>query len=208
MAPAADTMDIGSLTSTWLHAALSGAANPWEIGLALVLTSFLLEDVSIAAAAALASHGTLSWESAFFWVFAGIAVGDLGLYALGAGARRIQWLRRKYIDSQRHVGVQNRLASNLASAVLLARVVPGLRLVTYTLSGFVRVPPFSFCLWVCLAVAAWTAGLFWLGAIGGAALGMALHIPQPVAVALPIIAVALLVPLAKYIKQNKKVAKA
>ena len=201
-------METGAFANAWLHTALAGTANPWEMGLALVLTSFLLEDVSIAAAAALASHGTLSWETAFFWVFAGIAMGDLGLYALGAGARRVHWLRRKYIDSHRHVGLQNRLDGNLATAVLLARVIPGLRLVTYTLCGFVRVPPFHFGLWVCMAVAAWTAGLFWLGAVGGAALAMALHIPQPVAVALPIVAVAVMVPVAKYITQNRRQAKA
>ena len=187
---------------------MSGMASPWEIGIALVLTSFLLEDLSIAAAAALASLGTLSWESAFFWVFAGIAIGDLGLYLVGLGSRRVPWLQRKYIQTERHASVQRRLEANLASAVLLARVIPGLRLVTYTLCGFVRVPPFYFFLWVLLAVALWTAGLFWLGAAVGAALTTALNLPLPMAVALPIIAVALLVPLVKYLKKNKKVAKA
>lgn len=176
--------------------------------MALVLISLLLEDVSIAAAAALAAHGTMSWEAAYLWVFFGIAVGDLGLYAVGVGSRRVQWLRRRYIDPQRTTGVQAKLQSNLASAVLLARVIPGLRLVTYTLCGFVRVPALAFCVWVALAVALWVAGLFWLGAVAGAALAAALHLPQPVAVALPIVAVALLVPLAKYIQHHRKAAKA
>lgn len=201
-------MQADVLHNAWLQAALAGMAAPWQVGVALVLTSFLLEDVSIAAAAALASNGTLPWEAAFLWVFFGIAIGDLGLYALGAGARRVQWLRRKYIDPKRTAGVQRRLEGNLASAVLLARVIPGLRLVTYTVCGFVRVPAGTFTLWVLLAVALWVAGLFALGAVAGAALASALQLPQPVAVALPIVALALLVPLVKYLKLYGKVAKA
>jgi membrane protein DedA with SNARE-associated domain len=193
------------LAQQWLEMALTGMATPWALGLALILTSFLLEDVSIAAAAALATQGTLSWESAFAWVFVGIAIGDIGLYALGLGARRVPWLRRKYIEPQRHLDIKTRLERHLPSAVLLARVVPGLRVVTYTLCGFARVPLFVFCLWVSVAVALWTAGLFWLGAVAGRALAQVLHLPQTVAVALPIVALALCVPLVKYWKQRRKV---
>jgi membrane protein DedA with SNARE-associated domain len=197
-------MELLHFSQQWLETALTGMATPWVIGLALVLTSFLLEDVSIAAAAALATHGSISWESAFAWVFAGIAIGDIGLYGLGLGARRVPWLRRKYIEPQRHVDIKTRLERHLPSAVLLARVVPGLRLVTYTLCGFARVPLLAFCLWVSLAVALWTAGLFGLGAVAGHALAQTLHLPQPVAVAIPIVAVALCVPLVKYLKQRRK----
>jgi membrane protein DedA with SNARE-associated domain len=199
-------MELLQFSQQWLESALAGMASPWAVGLALILTSFLLEDVSIAAAAALATHGTLSWEAAFAWVFAGIAMGDVGLYALGLCARRVPWLRRRYIEPQRHGGIKLRLESQLASAVLLARVIPGLRLVTYTLCGFARVPLLAFCLWVSLAVALWTAGLFWLGAFAGHALAQTLHLPQPVAVALPIIAVALCVPLIKLLNQRRKAA--
>jgi membrane protein DedA with SNARE-associated domain len=199
-------MELLPIFQQWLETALSGMASPWVIGLALILTSFLLEDVSIAAAAALATHGTLSWEVAFAWVFAGIALGDIGLYGLGLGARRLPWLRRKYIEPQRHVDLKTRLERHLPSAVLLARVIPGLRLMTYTLCGFARVPLLAFCLWVSLAVAMWTVGLFGLGAIAGRALAESLHLPQPLAVALPIVVVALCVPLVKYLKQRKKAA--
>ena len=201
---AADTVEIWNSVHSWLEMALTGMATPWGIGVALVLTSFLLEDVSIAAAAALATQGTVSWEWAFAWVFAGIAIGDIGLYAAGFGARSLPWLRRKYIDVERHGRVKARLEKHLSSAILLARVVPGLRLVTYTLCGFARVPLVPFCLWVCTAVAMWTLGLFCLGAVAGSALANTLHLPQPVAVALPIIAVAIAVPLVKHFKQRRK----
>jgi membrane protein DedA with SNARE-associated domain len=48
---------------------------------------------------------------------------------------------------------REQIVRRLGSAVLLARVVPGLRLATYTASGFVRVPFVPFTLWVLLAVA-------------------------------------------------------
>lgn len=199
-------MELWQSAQLWLQTALNGMASPWAIGIALVLTSFLLEDVAIAAAAALATQGVVSWEWAFGWVFSGIAIGDVGLYMAGLSARRIPWLRRAYIDPQRDSGLGRRLERHLASAVLLARVIPGLRLVTYTLCGFVRVPLLAFCLWVAVAVALWTAGLFWLGAFAGAALASALHIPQPIAVALPIIAFAIAVPLLRRLQQRKKPA--
>ena len=197
-------MELWNLANQWLQSALSGMATPWVIGLALVLTSFLLEDVAIAAAASLAATGLLSWAEAFGWVFLGIAIGDIGLYATGLGARRIPWLHRKYIVPQGDSGIKLRLEQNLLTAVLLARVIPGLRLVTYVLCGFVRTPFVAFCLWVLLAVALWTAALLGLGALVGAALAQALHVPQSVAVALPILALALAVPLAKRLVQRRK----
>ena len=197
-------MELWNLANQWLQSALSGMATPWVIGLALVLTSFLLEDVAIAAAASLAATGLLSWAEAFGWVFLGIAIGDIGLYATGLGARRIPWLHRKYIVPQGDSGIKLRLEQNLLTAVLLARVIPGLRLVTYVLCGFVRTPFVAFCLWVLLAVALWTAALLGLGALVGAALAQALHVPQSVAVALPILALALAVPLAKRLLQRRK----
>lgn len=45
------------------------------------------------------------------------------------------------------------------------------------------------------AVTLWTAGLLWLGAVLGAALTRVLGIPAPLAVALPIVALALVLAL-------------
>jgi membrane protein DedA with SNARE-associated domain len=197
-------MQVWDVTHQWLQSALSGMATPWVIGLALVLTSFLLEDVAIAAAASLAATGLLSWSVAFGWVFLGISIGDIGLYATGLGARRIPWLHQKYIAPQRDSSIKLPLEQNLPTAVLLARVIPGLRLVTYVLCGFLRLPFTAFCLWVALAVALWTGALLGLGAVAGAALAQALHVPQPVAVALPILSLALAVPFAKRLFQRRK----
>lgn len=179
--------------ASW-EAALDGLGGPGAIALALALTTLLVEDVAIAAGAALAARGSISWELALLAVGGGIALGDLGLYGLGALARRLPFLRRRYIGPRTPV-LREQLARRLPSAVLLARVIPGLRLVTYTASGFLRVSLPAFSLWVSVAVAAWTAGLFALGHAFGAWLTAHLHLPAPLAVALPIVVVALALPL-------------
>ena len=116
-------------TTTLFGEALNGMAQPWVICMALVLTTLLLEDLAIAAGVAVATQGALSWEWAFAAVAGGIAAGDLGLYGLGVAANRIPLLRRKYIDGGSG-RVREQLQQRLFSAVLLARVIPGLRLVT------------------------------------------------------------------------------
>ena len=182
---------------TWLELLRTGAAAAWLLCLALAMMTLLLEDVAIAAGVSLASQGSLSWELSFLAVAGGIALGDVALYGLGAGARRWPWLRRRTIDraGPRQRWLHQRLNSELASAVLLARVIPGLRLLTYTACGFLRVALLPFCLWVALAVAAWTAGLYALSLYLGQVLAQHWGIPLPLAVALPILAVAVLLPL-------------
>jgi membrane protein DedA with SNARE-associated domain len=197
------TMGCGSITSL--------VAQPWLIALALAFTTLLLEDLAIAAGVSLATQGVISWELTFAAVGGGIALGDLALYGVGLAATHVPWLKRKYIDKaddktadgQMHwARRQLKEREHLPSAVLLARVIPGLRLVTYTIAGFLRVRFWLFAGWVFFAVALWTAGLFWLSTLLGAALSSALHVPAPVAVALPIMVLALAFPLFRYLKKR------
>jgi membrane protein DedA with SNARE-associated domain len=178
--------------------AMAGAASPLTIATALALTTLLVEDLAIAAGAALATSSAISWELAFVAVAGGIAAGDLGLYALGALARKGSFLARRLEKrdfAARAAALRERLVRDLGSAVLLARVIPGLRLLTYTASGALRVDLKAFTLWVVLAVSVWTLGLFALAGAIGTALAAALHIPPALAVILPVAAFALAVPL-------------
>lgn len=179
---------------------LAGMAQPWLIALALALTTLLLEDLAIAAGVALATQGAISWQASLAAVAGGIALGDLGLYALGIGATRLRWLQRRYGGAP-GAGARERLASNLPFAVLLARAVPGLRLVTYTAAGFLRVAWWRFAAWVVLAVGLWTAGLYLASAALGAQLAARFGVPPPVAVALPIVALALLFPVLRWARR-------
>jgi membrane protein DedA with SNARE-associated domain len=185
----------------WLNGALAGMADPWVIAIVLVLTTLLLEDLAIAAGVALATQGAISWGLSFAAVGGGIAGGDLGLYALGIGATRIPWLRQRYIG-ERSAWAREQVNLRLPTAVLLARVIPGLRLVTYTACGFLRVPFAPFSAWVLLAVALWTGALYGLSFAIGAALAKQLGLPLPVAVALPILLLAAAVPLWRFVHQR------
>lgn len=182
-------------------AGLSGMAAPWIIFTVLVLTSFLLEDVALAAGAALAANGTISWEFAFLAVAGGIGVGDVGLYGLGQLCLRFPLLRHRYIED-RKIWARDVLVNRLASAILLARVIPGLRLLTYTASGFLRVPFLPFAFWVLLAVIVWTVALFWFSSALGQHVAGALGIPVPAAVALIIVVLALIVPAGRYLRKR------
>jgi membrane protein DedA with SNARE-associated domain len=189
-------------SSAWFSSVLSGMASPVVIACVLALTTLLLEDLAIAAGVALAAQGAISWGLSLFAVAAGIALGDLGLYGLGLLATRVPGLQRRYVGAK-SLWAREQIVGRLGSAVLLARVIPGLRLATYTASGFVRVPFLPFTLWVLLAVTLWTVGLYLLSAAIGQALARALGLPAPVAVALPIVVLALAVPVWRRWRQRR-----
>lgn len=192
---------IGPVSVAAFQQALAGMAQPWVIALVLATTTLLLEDLAIAAGVALAAQGAISWGASLGAVGAGIALGDLGLYALGLGATRLRWLQRRYGGTP-STTARTRLAGNLPLAVLLARVIPGLRLVTYTAAGFLRVDWWRFVAWVMLAVSLWTAGLYLASALIGAQLSARFGLSPPVAVALPILLLALLFPALRWARRR------
>ena len=121
---------------------------------------------------------------------------------MGLAATRVPWLRRRYVG-ERSPWAREQLQRRLPSAVLLARVIPGLRLVTYTACGFVRVP---------------LAPFYGLGGAGGDAVDAGpvrperrhrprrwrehLGLPPPVAVACPSSCWPLAVPLWRMARQR------
>lgn len=191
---------LNDLLTLW-QAALQGMAAPWIVCSVLVLTTLLLEDLAIAAGVAVAAQGLLSWGASFAAVAGGIAAGDLALYGLGLAATRWPSLQRR-VGVERCTFARESLQRRLPSAVLLARVIPGLRLVTYTACGWLRLPLLRFGAWVLLAVVLWTAGLYVFGAALGDALVRAWGLPAPLAVALPIVALALLFPLWRVLRRS------
>lgn len=175
-------------------ALLDGMGSPGAIVLVLALTTLLLEDLAIAAGVALATQGAISWASSFGAVGGGIAAGDVGLYALGFAATRVPMLKRRFVGAPSE-RARSRIVRRLPTAVLLARVIPGLRLATYSACGFVRVPLLPFTVWVVVAVTLWTAGLYAVSVALGQALARSFGVPPALAVALPIVALAAAVPL-------------
>lgn len=195
-------LSLWDATVLWLQSALAGMADPWAIALALALTTLLLEDLAIAAGVALAVQGLISWPLSVAAVGGGIAAGDLGLYCMGLGATRSTWLHRKFVGD-RTMRVRSEIVQRLPSAVLLARVIPGLRLLTYTACGFLRIPLLPFCVWVVVAVTIWTGGLYLLSLSIGNLIAEQLGIAPALAVALPIIVLAAAVPLLRAFQRRK-----
>ena len=185
----------------WTQAVLSGMGTPAVIALVLALTTLLVEDLAIAAGVALATQGAISWGLSLGAVGGGIAIGDLGLYGLGVAATRVPWLQRRYVGAKSE-WARGQIVRRLSSAVLVARVVPGLRLLTYTTCGFVRVPLLPFTAWVLVAVSLWTVGLYALSVAIGQTLAHTLGLPPALAVALPILVLALAVPLLRLARQR------
>jgi membrane protein DedA with SNARE-associated domain len=185
-----------SVDAAWqgVRALLDGMGSPGAIAVVLALTTLLLEDLAIAAGVALATQGAISWPLSFAAVGGGIAAGDVALYAFGLAAARVPALKRRCAGA-RTDWARGHIVRRLPSAVLLARVIPGLRLATYSACGFLRVPLPRFTAWVLLAVALWTAGLYAISVALGEALARALGVPPAIAVALPIVALAAAVPL-------------
>lgn len=145
---------------------LVGMTAPWTIALGLAVLTLVLEDAAIAAGVLLVGDGAIGLPLAFLAVAGGIASGDMLLYLLGAAARRIPFIRHR-IECGPHAQRAHRLLMrHQAIAVVIGRVVPGLRLAIYTVFGLVRAPFVPFALLVLAAVAIWTGALFWLGGAG------------------------------------------
>jgi membrane protein DedA with SNARE-associated domain len=71
-------------------------------------------------------------------IYGGIVASDFALYGIGAGARRLPWLRRIAVDDRvRDLG--DSLKRNVFGLVTLCRVVPGVVFVAFIACGWARV---------------------------------------------------------------------
>jgi membrane protein DedA with SNARE-associated domain len=138
---------------------LALGSNPWAIAAAIVLATFVLEDVATVAAALLAADNMISPSLALTALFIGIFVGDCLLYGLGAAARTRAWARR-FIGDERMAKGRRWLKRRYIPALIGARFMPGLRLPTYTSSGFLNLPFVPFALVAAAAGIVWTTLLF------------------------------------------------
>lgn len=139
-------------------ALLSLGSSPWMIAIAIILATFVLEDVATIAAAFLAATGEVPPMVALTALFVGIFAGDLALYGLGAVARTRAWARR-LIGERRMAKGRSWLKRRYISALIGARFMPGFRLPTYTASGFLGLP-----FWPFAGVAA-GAGMIWTSVV-------------------------------------------
>lgn len=109
------------------------------LSLAVVLCAVFFEDVTTVVVGVLAADGLIAVPIAFMSLYAGIAIGDTSLYALGAFARTHPRLAH-YIDHDFTAPFRSWLEHSYAFKVFSGHFVPGLRSTTFIASGFFRFP--------------------------------------------------------------------
>lgn len=138
--------------------ALAGHSIWFQAG-AIILGTFILEDAATVAAAMQVGDGSLSLWVALLSLYAGIVLGDLGLYALGRLSARIPWIARQ-LPPHRQETIRAWISGRIFKVVLVSRFLPGLRLPTYTTCGFIGADLRQFTLAAVIATGAWTSLLF------------------------------------------------
>jgi membrane protein DedA with SNARE-associated domain len=107
--------------------------------LSLYVGTFLHEGTAIAAGAAFLVAQRSSMLLTVTVLIAGIISGDLGVYGLGALARRSKWLQRR-LGVGTQDDTQPRTGHRLIPVVAMCRVVPGMLFPTFFSYGWRGVP--------------------------------------------------------------------
>ena len=136
------------------------------LSLAIMLGTFFLEDTTTVIVGLLAADHIIGIPVALASLYAGIVVGDIGLYTLGYLASTNARLAR-YVDHDFIAPFRAWLETRFVLTVFSARFIPGSRLPTYTASGFFRSPLSTFIMTAIVATSVWTTVLFtvsyWFG---------------------------------------------
>ncbi len=130
--------------------------------MAIVFGAFVSEDGATITAATLAASKLLDPRLAFLSAFAGLWVGDLGMYALarqfGPSLARNRWFA-SWI-SKRALDEGLRASGEGQFGLAVSRFFPGTRLPAYISAGFRRMPIPTFLTITALTAAAWVLLVF------------------------------------------------
>lgn len=142
----------------------------WAAWVAIVLGTFVSEDLTCVAAGLAAATGRISGLDAIGAAALGIWLGDLGLYLAGKFIGKPALARAPLRWFVHEEGVQQSaqwFKSKGSVVILLGRFVPGTRLPTYFAAGLLEVGFWRFSGYALLAVAIWAPllglGAMWLG---------------------------------------------
>lgn len=116
------------LNSAWLTKLLS-----------LLVLPFAHEDLAIIVGGYIVVNHLMPAGIVAASIYGGMVASDFALYGIGAGARRLPWLRRWAVNDR----VQNfadTLKRNLFELVAFCRVVPGVVFIAFIACGWTRVP--------------------------------------------------------------------
>jgi len=139
---------------------LAYAGHPLFMFIAIILASYVLEDLAIVSVAILAADNIVSIPLAATAILAGIISGDIGLYLLGYLAQTHQGLRNHLFKKRNLERFRPIFKTNLVYNILIIRFVPGLRFLCYTSCGLFRAHFWHFVLGVTIATGLWVAVVF------------------------------------------------
>src|SRR5438067_3423353 len=130
---------------------------------AIILLSFISEDAATISSALSIFGGPLSWPLGFASCFAGIRLGDLGLYSLarcaGKNVLRSRWLAR-LADPATITRCEKTFAQNSTFTLIASRFIPGTRLPTYLAAGLFAMPACRFALITAIGALLWISVFF------------------------------------------------
>jgi membrane protein DedA with SNARE-associated domain len=149
------------ITSEFTHLLASAAGTKPVQAAIIVIGTFILEDAATLLAAMQVAGGALSLPLALGALYAGIVLGDLGLYGMGLLSAAHPWALRLVPKRRRDLG-RDWVSQRVFTLVVVSRFVPGLRLPTYTTLGFLRAPLGKFAAAAIAATLVWTTGLFYI----------------------------------------------
>ena len=131
----------------------------WLQGVLILLGTFVLEDAATVLAAMDVQVGRVAIAVALGSLYAGIVIGDLGLYGLGRMVARVPWAYRLVSAERLRVG-KAMLNTHVTKVVFISRFLPGARLPTYTACGYLGVNFLRFAMTAVVATLIWTSLLF------------------------------------------------
>src|SRR5436190_2894158 len=130
---------------------------------AIILLSFVSEDAATISSALSIFGGPISWPLGFASCFAGIWLGDLGLYSLarcaGKNVLRSRWLAR-LADPATITRCEKTFAQNSIFTLIATRFIPGTRLPTYLAAGLFAMPARRFALITAIGALLWISVFF------------------------------------------------
>lgn len=124
--------------------------------IAIFFETFIHEDLAIMTGGVLASNGTLPVVTVFLIIVAGMITGDIVIYGIGWGARKVPWIYKK-VFTRKVENAREKIHKNLIKTIIFVRLVPGLLFPTFTACGFTGVPFRKFILATSLAGTIYTA---------------------------------------------------
>ncbi len=132
---------------------------PVAVVVAIILASFVSEDLTCVAVGLLIAAGRVDWLPALAGCFVGIVLGDIGIWLIGrAGGRRIlrwRWVR-KLLPAARFAQLSRALCDRIGRSVVISRFVPGSRVPLFLAAGVLGTCPYRFLTWAFVAALLWT----------------------------------------------------